>query len=206
MLLKVCGLRERDNVAAIAALQPQWMGFIFVASSPRYFLEAKDPAIISEISNKIKTVGVFVNESEEMILKTMQLYSLDLAQLHGDEGTDFCKGLTEQGIKIIKVFRVHDVFDFSIVETYAPYAELFLFDTAGKLFGGNGVSFDWQILSKHRFSKPFLLSGGISPADTDALISFRHPDMIGVDVNSKFEITAGVKNIEAIQLFKQQIA
>ena len=206
MLLKLCGLRERDNIEAVLALQPQWVGFIFEPSSPRYFLHANTPANIFEINGAVKKVGVFVNEDENVIMNFQERYGLDLIQLHGNESAETCKQLKERGIKIIKAFRTSNEFDFTIPGDYAPHVELFLFDAVGQLHGGNGIAFNWELLSKHRFGKPFLLSGGIGPNNVNALKSFKHPDMTGVDVNSRFETSPGIKNAEALYLFQQQIA
>jgi len=206
MKLKVCGLREDENVKAVAALKPQWMGFIFAASSPRYFLSAKDPAKLLNIDDSISKVGVFVNEEESEVVQLQETYQLDYVQLHGDESVEMCRSLKERDTAVIKVFRVHDKFDFSIVESFTPYVELFLFDTAGKLYGGNGLRFNWDLLTGKRFSRQFLLSGGIGPEDAELVKSFQHPDMIGVDVNSHFETSPGVKDVAALKLFQQQIA
>jgi phosphoribosylanthranilate isomerase len=206
MLLKVCGLRELENVNAIAAIKPQWMGFIFSPASPRYFYEAENPAAITDIPNETDKVGVFVNEDEKHILNIYMQHQLDYVQLHGHESVEDCKSLFEKGIRLIKAFGVNDGFDFSITEDYAPYVSFFLFDTAGKSAGGNGIQFNHGLLEGKRFAKPFLLSGGIGPDDALLVTNFRHPDMIGVDVNSRFEISPGLKNTEALKLFKEQIS
>jgi len=206
MKIKVCGLRESENVKAIAAIQPQWLGFIFTPASPRYFLNAQKQADISAVPSGIKKVGVFVNEDETEILRIKNLYQLDYVQLHGDENVDVCKRLKEKDVAIIKAFRVRNEFDFSVVNTFAPFVDLFLFDTAGKSYGGNGIRFDWKLLKGKKFDRPFLLSGGIRLEDVELLKSFHHPDMAGIDVNSRFEIAAGLKDVEALKLFKQQIS
>ncbi len=206
MLLKVCGLRERNNVEEVLAIQPQWIGFIFEPSSSRYFLHAQQRASVFEIDGDIKKVGVFVNEDTDVILHFHQEFALDLIQLHGDESVDECRQLNENGIKIIKAFRIDDSFNFSEVEKYAPYITLFLFDAQGPLKGGNGITFNWELLKNRRFGKPFLLSGGIGPETIPALLNFSHPDMIGIDVNSKFEVSPGVKDVKSLHLFQQQIA
>lgn len=206
MNLKVCGLRENENVKAIAALKPQWMGFIFHSASPRYFLNAKNQTDLLSIPSSIKKVGVFVNASADEINRVQELYNLDYVQLHGDESVDFCKQLHINGIKIIKAFRINEEFDFTIAGSYSPFVEHFLFDASGKEYGGNGIVFNWDLLKNKRFSKPFLLSGGIGMEQVVALKSFPHPDVIGVDINSRFEISPGFKDVAGIQLFQQQIA
>lgn len=205
MKLKVCGLREDENVKAIAALQPQWLGFIFHSASPRYFMSAKNPVDLLSIPLSFKKVGVFVNSTIDEVVRLHKLYSLDYTQLHGDENADFCKQLQMNGIKIIKAFRINESFDFASVDSYLPFVELFLFDASGKEYGGNGITFNWELLKNKRFSKPFLLSGGIGLEQVEALKSFDHPDLAGVDVNSRFESSPGLKDVLAVQLFQQQI-
>jgi phosphoribosylanthranilate isomerase len=205
MDLKVCGLRESGNIAAILDLHPEWIGFIFVPSSPRYYGDAADAADIITIAGA-KKIGVFVNQDTSDILDLHKKYRLDMVQLHGDEAPDTCRYLKEKGLAIIKAFRVNEEFDFSTVSAYTPYIDLILFDTSGNLQGGNGITFDWSVLGEHRFHKLFLLSGGIGPESLEALKNFTHPDMIGVDVNSRFETSPGVKDVEKLKLFKQQIS
>ena len=205
MLLKVCGMRERDNIEDVLELQPAWMGFIFEPSSPRYFPRAANPASLFGLTGRVKKVGVFVNEDEEVMLSFQQQHALDYIQLHGHESVETCRQLKQAGIKIIKAFRINEAVDFSIVDSYTPYVDSFLFDASGPLFGGNGTVFNWQLLKQHRFNKPFLLSGGIGPDSVNQLLAFEHPEVIGVDVNSKFETAPGVKDAKALLLFQQQI-
>jgi len=206
MYLKVCGLREADNVNAILGLKPEWMGFIFVRSSPRYFDDAVQAVSIAGIPAPVKKVGVFADEPVQNILNLHRIHQFDFVQLHGNENVDDCKYLSERGVHIIKAFSIHNAFYFSILDNYMSWIDLLLFDTAGKLPGGNGISFNWQLLQGRRFKKPFLLSGGIGPGDVQALKNFNHPDMKGVDVNSRFEISPGIKDVSALQIFIQQIS
>lgn len=206
MKLKICGLREDENVKTITALKPQWMGFIFYEASPRHFLNAAKPVNMASILPPIMKVGVFVNANLDEILRIKNLYALDYVQLHGDESADYCRKAQERGIKIIKAFRTDEQFDFSKTDDYGPHVELFLFDASGKEYGGNGILFNWELLNGKRFVRPFLLSGGIGLEQVDALKKFNHPDMMGVDVNSRFEIKPGLKDVAALQLFQQQIA
>jgi len=205
MLIKVCGLREQENVAAVAALDPQWMGFIFASSSPRYFPDAKYAADISSIPRHIKRVGVFVNENPDNVIAMKDLNELDMVQLHGDESPAICQALQQQDIAVIKAFGVDEHFDFSQIAAYEPYVKLFLFDTRGAGHGGTGRHFNWGLLKGHHFNKPFFLSGGIGPDDVQLLKAFNHPDMIGVDVNSRFELEPGIKDVSELRSFIQQI-
>lgn len=205
MKTKICGLREKQNVADLASLNPQWMGFIFAPSSPRYFYSAEEQADLKSIPSSIKKVGVFVNETAEKVKETIQQHALNAIQLHGSETPEYCSALKSEGVEIIKAFNVNEDFDFSSTEEYSSVVDYFLFDTKGEQAGGNGIAFNWNLLNGKRFSKPFLLSGGISLAHAEAIKNFSHPDCIGIDINSRFEISPGLKDVNAIRLFLQQI-
>lgn len=206
MKWKVCGMRDMDNVKTIARLKPDWMGFIFYAASPRSFLHAQQPADLESLPSSIKKVGVFVNQPAEEVISTCRKHSLAYAQLHGDEPAGYCSTIQLSGIQIIKAFRIDEKFDFSMTELYAPFVELFLFDASGESYGGNGVTFPWEMLVRKKFHRRFLLSGGIGLEQLPALQQFYHPDMEGVDVNSRFETSPGLKDATALQLFQKQIA
>ncbi|MES2619606.1 MAG: phosphoribosylanthranilate isomerase [Bacteroidota bacterium] len=201
MKTKICGLREQQNITELSALHPQWMGFIFTPTSPRYFSAAKQPADLKSLPRSIKKVGVFVNETLENVRATVQQHGLNMIQLHGNETPEYCASLKSDGIEIIKAFSVDDNFDFATTEAYASAIDYFLFDTKGPQFGGNGIAFNWNLLK----GKRFLLSGGISPNHVEAIKNFSHPDCIGIDINSRFEISPGIKDVNAIRLFLQHI-
>jgi phosphoribosylanthranilate isomerase len=205
MKTKICGLREKQNILDLAELHPQWMGFIFAPTSPLYVNTAKEPADLKSLPSSIKKVGVFVNETSEKVKEIVQQHNLNAIQLHGSETPEYCASLQSLNIEIIKAFSVDDDFDFSITDSYAHFVDYFLFDTKGKQAGGNGIAFNWNILNGKRFSKPFLLSGGISPDHAETIKNFTHPDCIGIDINSRFEISPGLKDVKAIRLFLQQI-
>src|SRR6476620_2456540 len=131
MKTKICALREKQNVADLASLNPQWMGFIFAPTSPRYFNSAKEPADLKSLPSSIKKVGVFVNETPEVVKETIQQHNLNAIQLHGNETPEYCASLQSPGIEIIKAFNVDEDFDFSVTESYAPLVDYFLFDTKG---------------------------------------------------------------------------
>lgn len=206
MKVKICGLREHHNVIELSALQPQWMGFIFYKKSSRHFFDTPQIAQLSEIPQHIKKVGVFVNESPEEICHLNKQFTLDYIQLHGSETPAFCQHLKQVGLQIIKAFSIAEETDFESVETYAPYVDYFLFDTKGKHAGGNGIAFDWSLLENKRFTRPFLLSGGIAPEDSTKLKHFHHPDLAGIDINSRFELAPGLKNVEQIKTFMQELS
>jgi len=203
--LKVCGMNK--NTATIAALQPDYLGFIFWEPSARYF-EGDMP----EVPTKIKRVGVFVDASLEKVEEKVNAFGLQLVQLHGKENAAFCKDLKHKlpNIGIVKAFSIKDEFDFSVLEAYEAYCDFYLFDTKGKLPGGNGYAFNWNVLKNYPSTKPYFLSGGIGITDSEAVANFlKQPEAEYcqvIDVNSKFEIEPGLKDAEKIELFRNSIA
>lgn len=204
MKLKVCGMKYEDNIQSIAELQPDYMGFIFYAKSKRNFENH-----IPKLSKEIKKTGVFVNMPVAEIIEKIEQYDLQAVQLHGDESVEIVKELKSEkpNIEILKVFGIKEEFEFSILEDYADAIDYFLFDTKGKERGGNGVKFDWSVLKKYHLKTPFILSGGISPDDIDAIkeITKSGLPIYGLDINSKFEIEPGLKHIEAVERFKNNL-
>lgn len=192
IVCKVCGMRAAANIEAVAATQPQFMGFIFYKNSPRYV--GNQFLIPENFPISIKRVGVFVNETSEAILDLLQKHKLDFVQLHGDEAPAYVRNLKAKGVGIIKVFRVDADFDFSTTKEFEAVSDYFLFDTKGKQYGGNAIKFDWKLLQQYTGSVPFFLSGGISVDDIQALTEFKHPQWYGVDVNSGVEIEPGLKD------------
>lgn len=200
MKVKVCGMREKDNIEAVVALQPKFIGFIFYDKSARFVGNSLDVEYIRNISPQIKKVGVFVNASPGYILDMVKKYDLQYAQLHGNEMPDMCRSLRQKGVNIIKAFSIDQNFNFSMLHNYKSYCDMFLFDAKGDKPGGNGVSFDWDLLSKYDNEKPFLLSGGISIENIDSLRNFSQKyNIYGIDVNSMFEIEPGVKDITKLE-------
>ncbi len=202
MKLKVCGMKYQDNVLDVAALQPDYLGFIFHEPSPRNFENT-----IPKISNSIKKVGVFVDEKIEFISRQIEKHQLSVVQLHGHESPEMCRLLKSVGVEVIKVFSIKDVFDFSILNHYEDVCDFYLFDTKGKLPGGNGYSFNWNALKDYPSTKPFFLSGGIGLDEIEKIKEFKKSDVskfcYALDVNSKFEIEPGLKNIEKVKEFKK---
>lgn len=202
--LKVCGMNK--NTMEVAALRPDYLGFIFWKPSKRYF-EGDMPAI----PHKIEKVGVFVNAEIPEIKKLVKQFGLLLVQLHGTESPAFCDELKKEipQIKIIKVFSIKDEFNFKELAQFEDVCDFYLFDTKGKLPGGNGYAFDWSVLKNYRSSKPYFLSGGIG---LEALASIKEflerPESKychAIDVNSKFELEPGLKDMEALRKFKKEI-
>lgn len=204
MKLKVCGMKYRENIEAIAGLQPDYMGFIFYEKSKRNF-----EGIIPEIPKSIKKTGVFVNEYPEIVVSLVEEYQLKAIQLHGDESPDYIKELKSHLLnktEIIKVFGVKDEFDFHDLQSYLELVDFFLFDTKGKERGGNGVKFNWKVLEKYPFEKPFFLSGGIGIEDAVQLKKIKSTKLpiFAVDINSKFEIEPGLKDTNKVKSFKNK--
>ena len=188
--IKICGMKYSENILEVSQLLPDYLGFIFYEKSSRFF-----DGEIPEISKSIKKVGVFVNATLEEIKSKIKKYDLDLIQLHGNETPEFCSYLMQGSIEIIKVFSVDDDFDFQILEAYENVCDYFLFDTKGKLHGGNGFTFNWQILEKYKSKKPLFLSGGIGIEEI-AKIKILNLPIFAIDVNSKFELEPGLKNVQ----------
>lgn len=190
MKLKICGMKYPQNILEVSQLLPDYLGFIFYEKSSRYF-----QGEIPNLPKSIKKVGVFVDATLSEISLKIEKYNLDLIQLHGRETPEFCKNLKQENIEIIKVFSIDDDFDFSELEKYETVCDYFLFDTKGKLHGGNGFTFNWQILKKYKSQKPLFLSGGIGVEEISKLKKLNLP-IFAIDVNSKFEIEPGLKNVQ----------
>ncbi|MCF2507095.1 phosphoribosylanthranilate isomerase [Dyadobacter sp. CY107] len=200
MKIKVCGLRQQDNIEKVVALQPNFIGFIFYEKSPRYVGEDLNEEFVKSIPKNIKKVGVFVNASPSHILATVKKYDLQYAQLHGNEMPDTCRSIRQKGVNVIKAFSIDASFNFAMLNNYKSFCDLFLFDTKGDAPGGNGVPFDWNLLKKYDNEKPFLLSGGISVDNVDDIIALSKTlPIYGIDVNSQFETEPGVKDIAKLE-------
>ncbi|MBE0422717.1 MAG: phosphoribosylanthranilate isomerase [Lutibacter sp.] len=198
MKIKVCGMRDKENISGLLALKPDFIGFIFYDKSKRFV--ADFPQI--EIPSATKKVGVFVNQTIEEIAEKANNHTLDFVQLHGNETPEFCEKLATKNIKIIKAFSVDENFDFSATKPFEKGVSLFLFDTKGNNYGGNGIKFNWELLQNYTGKTPFLLSGGISKNDSEEIKKFKHPAFLGIDINSGFELEPGLKNIKEIKEFK----
>lgn len=206
MEVKVCGMRDLDNIRQLVSqVKPDWMGLIFYPKSPRFVSDEKAKEL-KEI--QVKKVGVFVNESEEEMLRKVAQFNLSAIQLHGNESVDIVKNLSEKtDCKLWKVISVGDQVDWKSLEGYLPFVSKFLFDTATAAHGGSGKKFDWEILKTYPFDKGFLLSGGLNEESADEVLALRQqiPQLQGVDLNSKFEDAPGLKNIEKLTRFKERL-
>jgi len=198
MRLKVCGMRNAENIKELLELGPDYMGFIFFEKSSRFVGEELDEELLKSFPHAVKKVGVFVNATQAYILDKVKRYALDYVQLHGEEMPDFCRNLKFKGVNIIKAFSIDSQFNFGKLLNYKPYCDYFLFDTKGDLKGGNGTTFDWSALRRYDNDKPFFLAGGIDLDNASKAMELTGLKIHSLDVNSKFELAPGLKDIEKI--------
>jgi phosphoribosylanthranilate isomerase len=205
MKLKVCGMKYPDNVSAVAALLPDYMGFIFYKPSKRYCADTLSPEFVISLPTSIIKTGVFVNESLEEVLRICAAYGFKAVQLHGHETPAFCLSCKEAGLEVIKVFHVGDTMDWSILEPYKAVSNCFLFDTKTPEYGGSGTRFNWEILKKYDNDIPLFLSGGVDESILKELDTLKNVKIYALDVNSKFELEPGLKDVERIQIFAERL-
>jgi len=196
MKIKVCGMTNKQNLKQVAALQPDYVGFIFYDKSPRHINSLK-PLDMQNIS--ARKTGVFVNSSYEEVSNAIALYGLDAVQLHGEEGSDFCSFFKDKGIEVIKAFGIDTDFDFTQLAGYYNSCDHFLFDTKGPGHGGNGFSFNWSVLKRYDQEKSFFLSGGIGLDNIEKIHELEDMNLYGVDINSRVEDRPGIKNINMVR-------
>jgi phosphoribosylanthranilate isomerase len=207
MKIKVCGNSDLGQLEELNNLEVDYAGLIFYEQSPRYVLKKMKGKEVKHLDLSMEKAGVFVNASEDEIMKQIDDFGLDIVQLHGDETASFCNRISDQ-VKVIKAFRIADL-DTNIdwlVKEYDEACDYYLFDkgSAG-LYGGTGKKFDWSLLEKSVIGKPFFLSGGIDINDVKALKNFKHSFFYGVDINSKFEKEPGIKDMELVKDFVTQV-
>jgi len=203
MQIKVCGLTNPENIEEILKLGVNYLGFIFYPKSPRWV----EPLLAHTnfLAPEIPKVGVFVNEKQNKIIDSVNKYQLTHLQFHGDEDVNFIKQFRNLNIKLFKVFKIDKNFDFSTTKDFENYADYFLFDTQTKDYGGSGKKFNWESLQNYSGKTPFLLSGGIKPEDYELINHFKHPQFVGVDLNSGFEIKPGLKDISKLKFFLEHL-
>lgn len=206
MNIKVCGITQLKQLQQLDGLNIDFAGLIFYKESPRYVVGKISKEELQSSDFDIKKVGVFVNAGYDEIIQTVEDYGLDVVQLHGNETPELCEQLSDD-VEVIKAFSI-GADTASIDELVADYdavCDYYLFDTAGKdgAVGGTGTQFDWKLIKKNKIEKPFFLSGGISLDDVAKIKAFKHPDFIGIDVNSKFEKEPGVKDMALLLQLKQ---
>lgn len=202
MLIKICGMRDAENIQAVEQLGVDWMGFIFYPGSSRYV--GKE---LNYIPEKVKRVGVFVDELPERIGEIASKNRLQIIQLHGSESPATCRTMQDAGFTVVKAFGMESdkPFPASLVEQYMGSCDYFIFDTRTALHGGSGKKFHWELLSSYRGETPFLLSGGIGPDDAAAIREFTHPQFMGIDLNSGFETSPAIKECTSLQNFIKTI-
>lgn len=221
-LIKVCGMRHADNIRQVEALGPDWMGLIFWPRSSRCVDRCPD-----YLPTRARRVGVFVDQPADEIVRIARDYRLDAIQLHGHEtpadlcrlrtALDAARGARPDGQAadttaaagtapaLIKAFSISTAADLERTADYDGAADYLLFDTKTPLAGGSGRQFDWRVLDAYHGTTPFLLSGGIGPDDTGRLAAFHHPRCIGIDLNSRFELEPGLKDIGKLKTFIKKI-
>jgi phosphoribosylanthranilate isomerase len=197
-------------VQQLAALGVKYAGFIFYEKSPRYVVGKMKPKELREFNTRLNKVGVFVNETTDKILQIVHLYGLDYVQLHGDETPEFCKEISAN-IKTIKSFGIGgNTNPIRVLEKFNDCVDIFLFDAKTEIYGGAGKKFDWNILKSAIIKKPFFLSGGIAPEDISLIKNFSENNLnsthFSIDLNSRFEETPGIKNMEKLKNFIEELA
>lgn len=200
MIVKVCGMRDADNIRDVEALGVDWMGFIFYPKSSRDVSGSRP----SYLPSGCKRVGVMVNPSLDEIRERQADYRFDLIQLHGDESPEFCaeaKSLLPE-VKFIKMVQVTDKETLNAaVRQYEEMVDYFLFETKTSGYGGSGRQFDWALLQSYEGRLPFLITGGIGPDDAEKVKAFSHPKFAGIDINSRFETAPALKDVNLIRRF-----
>ncbi len=191
-------MREPENIAQVADLNPDYMGFIFYPGSKRY-VSTIDTEILKKIPAGISKTGVFVDSSYEDIIAAMNKYNLDAVQLHGGESPELCKLLKQEGAEVIKAFGIDIDFDFTALEKYTAVTDHFLFDTKTSLHGGSGNVFDWKALEKYPYDKTYFLSGGLGLENIEEIQHIEDKRLYAIDLNSKLESKPGVKDVEKVK-------
>ena len=206
LLVKVCGMRVADNIRQVEALRPDYMGFICWEGSPRHL--TRHPGYLPTACRR---VGVFVDPSPEYVAGRVACLGLHAVQLHGHESPQCCHEVKDacleagHPVEVIKAFGIAPCKPFPATEAYETGCDYFLFDTRCPTAGGSGRAFDWVVLRNYSGHTPFFLSGGIGPDSLEALRAFAHPAWAGVDLNSRFELAPGVKDVARLAAFIQDL-
>ena len=200
MAIKICGMKDPDNIKAVSLLTPMLMGFIFYDKTPRN-AAGLDADIISLLPEYVRPVAVFVNASRDFIEEIIAKYGFKIIQLHGNETPDECSYWKDHGVTVFKAIPVGNREDIARTVAYEGSVDAFLFDTRSEKAGGSGKHFDWTLLDEYTGNTPYLLSGGISPDDVDDIIAAMRPGIAGIDINSRFESSPGVKDLGLLTHF-----
>jgi len=209
MRVKVCGMTEISQLRELEEMKVEFAGFIFYPKSPRYLLRWLDPEQLKREKFQINKVGVFVNATQQEVMKMVDACGLYIVQLHGDETPKLCESISNY-VTVVKVIRVGDGTDIEWkIHPYMDSCDMFLFDTEGSNFGGTGKKFDWEKLKGLNIGKPFFLSGGIGPDDVNSLQGFAispvAKDLFSIDINSRFEMSPGVKDMQKVKKFLSEL-
>ncbi|MGK0139076.1 MAG: phosphoribosylanthranilate isomerase [Algoriphagus sp.] len=204
---KICGMRESQNIKDVLALAPDFMGFIFYDKSKRYVGEGLDKSLLASFPESTQKVGVFVNADESYIRLKISDYGLQIIQLHGEETPEFCQNFRTGGLKVIKAFAIDESFDFDSITPYLAACDYFLFDTkAPNGYGGHGKKFNWALLNKYNHDVPFLMAGGIDLESLAAVKDLKFSAFNGIDVNSKFEQSPGLKELDQLKILEKELS
>ncbi len=190
-------MRDQENILQVKKLNPDYLGFIFYPKSPR-FVEVIDKNLSSSLQ-PVKTTAVFVDAAPSEVKDCINKYRFRAVQLHGNESSDFCNEMKKEGVEVIKAFGIHENFDWSLLASYLDVVDYFLFDTYSSAHGGSGKTFDWVALKNYPFENKYFLSGGIGPANIEDAFAIQDERLYGLDLNSKFEDSPGLKNIELLK-------
>jgi len=203
MKVKICGMRDPLNIRQVAALKPDWMGFIFYPPSPRFLSSAQE--MPWDVLDDILLTGVFVDEQPDKIREKVREFRLKAVQLHGKESPEQCQAFRDEGLTVLKALSIAGKQDFEAAKNYQGFTDLLVLDTKTHTYGGSGRQFDWNLLQEYNAGSPFLLSGGISFDDLHRILELKHPLLMGVDLNSRFEDAPGLKNANLLHSFIDQL-
>lgn len=197
-------MREAENIRQLAGIEPDYIGFIFYPKSKRY-VESVDTSSLSFLPPSVKKAGVFVDASLAEITTRIDRFKLDAVQLHGQESPALCKDLRGLGMEVIKGFGIDNNFNFNTLNSYSGVADYFLFDTKTDQHGGSGKLFDWNLLKQYRLETPYFLSGGLSADNLNEILNIDDSRLYALDLNSRFELEPGLKDIHKLKLFFNRI-
>lgn len=207
MKIKVCGIKDLEQLKELNTLGIDYTGMIFYPASPRSVLESLKAEEVKALKLPAQKVGVFVNDPVEEVLRQVSEFGLDVVQLHGDETPVFCNQISDH-VKLIKAFRIGETLTEidRLVKEFEEVCDYYLFDKGSMgVYGGTGHKFDWNVLQDAEINKPFFLSGGIEYEDLEGLEKFHHPYFYGIDINSRFETSPGIKDIQLVKKFVQEV-
>ncbi|MDE5881198.1 MAG: phosphoribosylanthranilate isomerase [Muribaculaceae bacterium] len=204
MKIKVCGMKDAENIKEVTALGPDYMGFIFYERSPRY-CGGMAPAVVKGLPDNVKPVMVSVDMTEDEIMRIAERYGFGIVQLHGHELPELCFSLRSRGLKVVKAAGMRSASNLDILREYGGAVDAFLLDTLCAAKGGSGRKFDWSILDAYDLPEDFYLSGGIGPQDVESVKQLHHPRFVGIDLNSRFETSPGIKDVDMLRKFINEI-